>query len=108
MYLLGLAPGGVYLAANITARAGGLLHHLFTLTLYASWHSRNLFSVALAVGLLRLAVSQHRALWSADFPQHIHDMPRSPDQPGLVHYKAHLLETYRYGLSWIRIPCCAR
>lgn len=31
MRLLGLAPGGVCLAANITARAGGLLHHLFTL-----------------------------------------------------------------------------
>ena len=30
--LLGLAPGGVYLAADITATAGGLLHHRFTLT----------------------------------------------------------------------------
>jgi len=30
--LLGLAPGGGYLAARITADAGGLLHHLFTLT----------------------------------------------------------------------------
>ena len=29
--LLGLAPGGGYLAARIAARAGGLLHHLFTL-----------------------------------------------------------------------------
>lgn len=32
MHLLGLAPDGVYLATNITARAGGLLHHPFTLT----------------------------------------------------------------------------
>lgn len=32
MRLLGLAPGGVCLAADITADAGGLLHHLFTLT----------------------------------------------------------------------------
>lgn len=31
--LLGLAPGGGYLATRITARAGGLLHHLFTITL---------------------------------------------------------------------------
>ena len=31
--LLGLAPGGGYLAARIAANAGGLLHHLFTLTL---------------------------------------------------------------------------
>ena len=30
--LLGLAPGGGCLAADIAASAGGLLHHLFTLT----------------------------------------------------------------------------
>jgi len=30
--LLGLAPGGGYLAIRITADAGGLLHHLFTIT----------------------------------------------------------------------------
>ena len=30
--LLGLAPGGVCLAGAITAAAGGLLHHRFTLT----------------------------------------------------------------------------
>lgn len=30
--LLGLAPGGVYTAITITRDAGGLLHHLFTLT----------------------------------------------------------------------------
>ncbi len=30
--LLGLAPGGGYLAARIAASAGGLLHRLFTLT----------------------------------------------------------------------------
>ena len=30
--LLDLAPDGGYLAADITAHAGGLLHHLFTLT----------------------------------------------------------------------------
>jgi len=32
--LLGLAPGGGYLAICITANAGGLLHHLFTITLH--------------------------------------------------------------------------
>ena len=31
-HLLGLAPGGVYLANYIAAIAGGLLHHRFTLT----------------------------------------------------------------------------
>src|SRR3954452_20655433 len=30
--LSGLAPGGVYRAAAVTRRAGGLLHHRFTLT----------------------------------------------------------------------------
>jgi hypothetical protein len=30
--LLDLAPGGGYLATDVTIRAGGLLHHLFTLT----------------------------------------------------------------------------
>src|SRR4051812_35726918 len=30
--LSGLAPGGVYRAATVTRRAGGLLHHRFTLT----------------------------------------------------------------------------
>ena len=30
--LLGLAPDGVCLASDITATAGGLLHHRFTLT----------------------------------------------------------------------------
>lgn len=34
--LLGLAPGGGYLATRITARAGGLLHHLFTITAQGS------------------------------------------------------------------------
>ena len=35
--LLGLAPGGGYLATHITARAGGLLHHLFTITSPPKW-----------------------------------------------------------------------
>lgn len=33
--LLGLAPDGVYLAADVTANAGGLLHHPFTLATLA-------------------------------------------------------------------------
>lgn len=41
--LSGLAPDGVYRAAPVTRRAGGLLHHLFTLTrsrraVYFLWH----------------------------------------------------------------------
>lgn len=54
VHLLDLAPSGVYLATNISARAGSLLHYRFTLTLNAQ---RNLLSVALAVESPRLAVS---------------------------------------------------
>ena len=47
--LLGLAPGGGYLAICITANAGGLLHHLFIITRhFALRQSGGLFvSVAL-------------------------------------------------------------
>ncbi len=44
--LLGLAPDGGCLAASVTRRAGGLLHHLFTLTDL----SRRSLSVALSAG----------------------------------------------------------
>jgi hypothetical protein len=69
MRLLGLAPGGVCLAADITADAGGLLHRRFTLTPHMAEQYTSLLHFA--VGSPRLAVSQHRALWSADFPQFI-------------------------------------
>jgi hypothetical protein len=46
----------------------------------------NLLSVALAVSLRRLAVSQHHALWCADFPQLARqasnrDSPANPAYP---------------------------
>src|SRR5690606_3201254 len=69
--LLGLAPGGVCLAARVTTRAGALLPHRFTLAA-APGQARRRQSASLlhySVGFPRLAVSQHRALWSADFPQ---------------------------------------
>ncbi len=65
---LGLAPGGVYLAAPVTRGAGGLLHHRFTLARPAN-RSGGLFSVALSRGSPRVAVSNHPALWSPDFPR---------------------------------------
>jgi hypothetical protein len=78
MRLLGLAPGGVCLAANIAAHAGGLLHRRFTL---APGGAISL-SVALSVGLPRLAVSQHRALWRADFPHPGQAEAQPSGQPG--------------------------
>ena len=62
--LFGLAPGGVCLADAVTRAAGELLPHRFTLT--AS--RRRSVSVALSVGSPPLAVSQHPALRSPDFP----------------------------------------
>ena len=73
--LLGFAPGGVYLAGNVTIAAGGLLHHPFTLTTYRS--GGGLLSVALSRGSPRVAVSHHLALRSPDVPR-VHTHPRPP------------------------------
>ena len=70
MPLLGLAPDGGYLAAPVTQRAGGLLHHLFTLT---GVTPGGLFLWPNPAGTGRKTgptpgVTRHCALWSADFP----------------------------------------
>ena len=80
---LGLAPGGVYRAVPVTRDAGGLLHHRFTLTPLARG---GLFSVALSRGSPRVAVSNHPALRSPDFPRRAHfrarrDRPASSSAP---------------------------
>jgi hypothetical protein len=80
--LLGLAPSGGYLATHITARAGGLLHHRFTLAPLASppligggWEGVRFVSVALSGRFTPLGgfpapgALRRRALWSADFPR---------------------------------------
>jgi hypothetical protein len=82
--LLDLAPGGGYQAARIAANAGGLLHHLFTLTesrdsrvensqgllshLYSPL-SATCFLWPYPAGLPAPGFPRHRALWSADFPR---------------------------------------
>ena len=71
MRLLGLAPDGVCLAADITADAGGLLHHLFTLTPLHMMQEAirsllHLPSPGFETG--RPDVIRHAALWSSDFP----------------------------------------
>ena len=67
-----LAPGGVCRAARVTPDAGALLPHRFTLTCDPADRPApigGLFSVALSCGSPRLAVSQHPALRSPDFPR---------------------------------------
>src|SRR4030095_13846881 len=74
--LLGLAPGGGYLAICITTDAGGLLHHLFTLTPPPlRGGGRDLFlwpssgRLAPHGGFPAPGAIRRRALWSADFPR---------------------------------------
>ena len=89
LFLLGLAPDGVYLAVTVTRHAGGLLPHRFTLACLtnrlrfaaegkpsanvppkrATRAIGGLLSVALSIGLPRLGVTQRHALWSPDFPR---------------------------------------
>lgn len=76
--LLGLAPGGVFLANLVAQVPGGLLHRRFTLTI--EYRDGGLLSVALSRESPRVAVSHHRVLWSPDVPRH---MPRPPGQ--LIH-----------------------
>ncbi len=66
--LLDLAPGGVCPAGSIAATAGGLLHHRFTLTSQIT-PAGNTPLCCTCRQFTRPAVSRHRALWSADFPQ---------------------------------------
>ena len=61
--------------------AGGLLHHRFSFSLYARTQVGVFFSAALSVGSLRLAVSQHAALWSPDFPHESAKRPRATVWP---------------------------
>ena len=64
--LFGLAPSGVYQAISVTRNTGELLPHLFTLTFR---HAKGgIFSVALSLRSPSVAVSDHSALWSPDFP----------------------------------------
>jgi len=67
--LFGLAPDGVYQAIPVTRDTGELLPHLFTLTLNRLAPAQGgLFSAALSLGSPPVAVSDHPALRSPDFP----------------------------------------
>jgi len=65
--LFGLAPHGVYRASHRHRWSGALLPHPFTLT-RAPEGPGGLLSVALSVASPRLAVSEHAARRSSDFP----------------------------------------
>jgi len=67
-------------AERVTAPAGGLLHHPFTLT---AANRGGLLSVALACGLPRVDVIHHPVLWSPDFPRSTYAsrLPRRPVSP---------------------------
>ena len=74
--LLGLAPDGGCLATDVTTRAGGLLHHLFTITARTLSHAGGylfLWPDPAGNGWVAAApapdVIRQRALWSADFPR---------------------------------------
>src|SRR5256714_6145956 len=62
--LRGLAPGEVYPAGRSPDRWRAL-----TPPLHPYRGTRRYVSVALSVGLPRLGVTQHPALWSSDFPR---------------------------------------
>jgi hypothetical protein len=85
--LLGLAPGGVYLATPVTRGAGELLPHRFTLT--GALGAGGLFSVALSRGSPRVAVNNHPALRSPDVPRRRPakgaDATARPTRPSRLH-----------------------
>ena len=90
--LLGLAPDGGCLAAPVARRAGGLLHHLFTLT-GSSLQMEAPLAVFLCGPIRQVTgarpapapgVARHRALRSADFPLHSCEQPYSNRPTDLV------------------------
>ena len=67
--LFGLAPGGVYRAANCYQSRGALLPHLFTLTSdRPKTKAGGIFSVALSMGLHPPGVTWRLVRRSPDFP----------------------------------------
>jgi len=83
--LLGLAPTWGCLAARITARAGGLLHRLFTLAAESVWGCPRWFvSVALVRRVTPPRALPGRVLYGVrTFLDATFVAPRSPGQPEL-------------------------
>ena len=96
--LLGLAPSGGYLATRITARAGGLLHHLFTITSPLLRGGGCLFLWPIPAGSRLSTIFPPRGLSDAvlygvrTFLDPVNAEPRSPDRPEALSsylYQAH-------------------
>ncbi len=66
--LFGLAPNGVYHAADCYQPRGALLPHPFTLTCASEEAIGGLLSAALSVGSRPPGVTWRPTLWSPDFP----------------------------------------
>jgi len=64
--LFGLAPGGVYHASPVTRTA--VSSYLAFSPLPRGFPRGGMFSVALSLGSPPVAISDHPALWSSDFP----------------------------------------
>jgi hypothetical protein len=67
--LLDLAPSGGCLAADVTTRAGGLLHHHFTLAAHTEYGLGGMFLWPDPGNYFPPDVIRRCALWSADFPR---------------------------------------
>ena len=93
--LLDLASGGVCQAIPVTRDAGALLPHRFTLTI-----AGGLFSVALSRESPRIAVSNHPALRSPDFPR-LTSGSHPPSRPAVIRGRP------ANSFAQIKVPACA-
>lgn len=102
--LFDLAPDGVCLAEPVTRSAGGLLHHRCTLVQRPFSRRTTCFLLHCAVGSPRLGVTQHRALWSSDFPP---VPPGDARLPGLLGHHHHCSTRELAGQTYSFVPFLA-
>ena len=85
--MLGLAPDG-----GLPSRPSHLNRWWSLTPPFHSYHRAvldgDLFSVALAVGSLRLDAIQHRVLWSSDFPHNEYALIARPPSPLIRKYES--------------------
>jgi hypothetical protein len=91
MRLLGLAPGGVCLAAGITASAGSLLHYLFTLTPLRTAQEAIRSLLHLPSGCPAWPLASTVPCGVRTFLPSEHAEGRSPGQPGHPYYTTRVI-----------------